>query len=98
MKTNTRKSLKWAGIALLPASNAMKRLIKATKAVTVAALLAGSLAVLSGCGGGGATYQAASSQTLGKELQDLQESYDKGIITKKQYEDSKKQLIKKYTR
>jgi hypothetical protein len=55
------------------------------------------LALLSGCGGGGATFQAASNKTLGQELQDLQQSYDKGIITKKEYEDTKKRLIKKYT-
>lgn len=75
----------------------MKTLIKTLKLTVLAALTAGSLTLFSGCGGGGATYQAASSQTLGKELQDLQESYDKGIITKKQYEDSKKKLMKKHT-
>jgi hypothetical protein len=75
----------------------MKSLIKATIIAAVAALFVGTLALLPGCGGGGATYQAASNQTLGKELQDLQQSYDKGIITKKQYEEAKKQLIKKHT-
>jgi hypothetical protein len=76
----------------------MNAIIKTLKAAGLGAILAGSLTLLSGCGGGGATYQASSNQTLGKELQDLQQSYDKGIITKKEYEDTKKQLIKKYTR
>jgi hypothetical protein len=75
----------------------MNAIIKTLKVTGLAAILAGSLALLSGCGGGGSTYQAASNQTLGKELQDLQQSYEKGIITQKQYEDSKKKLMKKYT-
>ena len=75
----------------------MKILMKALKPTVLASLTAGGLALLSGCGGGGATFQAASNKTLGQELQDLQQSYDKGIITKKEYEDTKKRLIKKYT-
>lgn len=75
----------------------MNPIIKTLKVTSLAAILVGSLALLPGCGGGGATYQAASNQTLGKELQDLKESYDKGIITQKEYEASKKKLMKKYT-
>ena len=76
----------------------MKTLIKTLKLIVLAALTAGSLTLFSGCGGGGATYQAANSQTLGQELQDLQQSYEKGIITKSQYEDLKKKIMKKYTK
>ena len=54
--------------------------------------------MLSGCGGGGATFHAASDKTLGQELQDLKASYDKGILTQKEYEDTKKRLIKRYTK
>lgn len=71
---------------------------KALKTVALLTLLTGSLALLSGCGGGGATYQAASNQTLGKELQDLQQSYEKGILTNKEYQSARKALIKKYTK
>ena len=75
----------------------MNALMKLLQAAGLAAILAGGLTMLSGCGGGGATYQAASNKTLGQELQDLQQSYDKGIITKKEFEATKKKLIKKYT-
>jgi hypothetical protein len=52
-----------------------------------------------GCGGGGTTYhQAASNKTLGEELQDLDASYKKGIITQDEYDAAKKKLIKKYTK
>jgi hypothetical protein len=75
----------------------MKTFVTTLKVAFLAMLAAGSLTLLPGCGGGGATLQATGNQTLGKELQDLQDTYDKGIITKKQYEDTKKRLIKKYT-
>jgi hypothetical protein len=75
----------------------MNALMKSLKILSLAAILAGGLALLSGCGGGGATFQAAGNKTLGQELLDLQQSYDKGIITKKEYDDTKKRLIKKYT-
>ncbi|MHC1763876.1 MAG: hypothetical protein AB9869_06145 [Verrucomicrobiia bacterium] len=66
------------------------------KALALTCLLACGSALLPGCGGNGATYQATGT-TLGKELQDLQASYDQGIITKKEYEYSRKRLIKKHT-
>ena len=46
-----------------------------------------------GCGGGGAKLQA-STTTLGEELTDLHNAYDKGIITEKEYNSKKKQLLK----
>ena len=75
----------------------MNTFMKTLKLAWLAAIVAGSLAMLSGCGGGGATFQATSNKTLGQELQDLQQTYEKGIITKKEYEDTKKRLMKKYT-
>jgi hypothetical protein len=76
----------------------MKSLLTPLKAAATLAFLAGNLTLLSGCGGGGATYQAAGNATLGKELQDLQQSYEKGILTNKEYESARKALIKKYTK
>lgn len=76
----------------------MKAFLTTLKAAAVMIGLAGTLSLLSGCGGNGATYQAAGNATLGKELQDLQQSYEKGILTNKEYESARKALIKKYTR
>jgi hypothetical protein len=75
----------------------MSASMKTLSLILLTAIVAVSPAVLSGCGGGGVTYQSAGDKTLGQELQDLQASYDKGIITKKEYDETKKKLIKKYT-
>ena len=54
-------------------------------------------AAMAGCGG--SEYQSQSyTTTLGQELQDLEKAYKDGIITEKQYEDSKKKLIKMRTK
>jgi hypothetical protein len=56
---------------------------------------------LTACGGGGAKLQSQQSNyntTLGQELKDLDDSYQKGIITKEQYEDAKKKLIEQRTK
>lgn len=46
------------------------------------------------CRGGGAEVKTQSySTTLGQELKDLEEAYNKGIITEKQYKRSKEKLI-----
>jgi len=52
---------------------------------------------LSGCGGRKQTVQTTTTTTtLGQELIDLQQAYEKGIITEKQYNDLKKKAVKKY--
>jgi uncharacterized membrane protein affecting hemolysin expression len=51
----------------------------------------------SGCGGRKQTTTVETTNTtLGQELIDLQQAYDKGIITEKQYNDLKKKAMKKY--
>jgi uncharacterized membrane protein len=51
---------------------------------------------LSGCGRKQQNVQTTTSTTLGQELVDLQQAYEKGIISEKEYEDLKKKAMKKY--
>ncbi|MEJ2031830.1 MAG: SHOCT domain-containing protein [Deltaproteobacteria bacterium] len=73
--------------------------MKGVKALTVMVMTVAALG-LTACGGGGAkvqSQQSSYSTTLGQELEDLQDSYKKGIITKEQYEAAKKKLIEQRT-
>ncbi len=54
---------------------------------------------LAGCGGGGAELKSDSyTTTLGQELKDLEEAYQKQIITEKQYKEAKEKLIEQRTK
>jgi len=65
---------------------------------TVVVMIAMALG-LTGCGGGGAEIKTQSySTTLGQELKDLEEAYQKGIITEKQYNQAKEKLIEQRTK
>ncbi len=56
------------------------------------------LSLLSACGGGGSEVKTESySTTLGQELKDLDEAYRKGIISEKQYNQSKERLLEQRT-
>jgi len=47
-----------------------------------------------GCGGGGAELQThTTTTTTGQELIDLKAAYDKGVITKDQYDSQKKKIL-----
>ena len=60
-------------------------------------LLASLAGSLTGCGGGGAKVQSVSTTTtMGQELQDLDEAYQKGLITDKEYQTAKKRIIDRY--
>jgi len=57
-------------------------------------LLSGFLA---GWGGGGAkAHSAVTTTTMGQELMDLEASYEKGIISKSEFEKAKKDILKRY--
>jgi uncharacterized membrane protein len=55
-----------------------------------------SVGLTSGCGRKQTTTVQSTNTTLGQELVDLQQAYEKGIITEKEYNDLKKQAMKKY--
>ena len=60
-------------------------------------LLIGYSGAMLGCGGGGAEVkQQTTTTTLGKELQDLDDAYKKGLLSEKEYKESRKNLMKKY--
>lgn len=51
--------------------------------------------MLSACGGGGAKVESTNT-TMGQELMDLDESFKKGLITEKEYNSAKKNILKRY--
>jgi uncharacterized membrane protein len=53
-----------------------------------------------GCRGGGKAKveSTTTTTTLGQELMDLQKAYEKGIITEKEYKQSKERIIKERTK
>ena len=51
--------------------------------------------LLTGCGGGDTTVQA-SNTTMGQELQDLDATFKKGIITEREYKRAKDDILDKY--
>jgi len=61
-------------------------------------MLVGLIAVsvaLTACGGGGAKMESQTkTTTLGQELMDLEKAYKSGIITEKEYQKAKEQLLK----
>jgi hypothetical protein len=55
---------------------------------------------LGGCCGGGSTVKNQSTTTtttLGDELKALKDAYDQGIISEKEYNESKEKIIKQRT-
>ncbi len=64
-------------------------------ALILAGLLLAGLAGLAGCGGGNAqTHVEARGTTLGKELMDLKEARDKGVISDQEYQTLREKLLR----
>ena len=73
------------------------RILKVWAAMVMVVMALGLVA----CGGGGAkvqTDQSTYTTTLGKELQDLDDAYKKGLMTEKEYEAAKQKLIEQRTK
>ena len=62
------------------------------KSVVAATLLAMTMG-LSACGSSTKTV-VAQKETQGKQLLDLQEAYDKGVITESEYKKTKDKILK----
>ena len=50
--------------------------------------------VLSVSACGGSTTTVKQTETQGQQLMDLKEAYDKGVITEKEYKNTKKKILK----
>ena len=62
-----------------------------SKAILGATVIALALS-LTGCGGTNTTVE--QTETQGRQLMDLKEAYDKGVITEKEYNSTKKKILK----
>jgi uncharacterized membrane protein len=48
---------------------------------------------LTACGGSSTKTTVNNQETQGKQLMDLKEAYDKGVITEKEYEKAKEDIL-----
>jgi hypothetical protein len=74
--------------------------MKLTKTLVAVLIVVAGL-YLGGCCGGSKEVIVPQSQpttTLGQELQDLEEAYKKGAITKDEYEAAKKKILEQRTK
>ncbi len=65
------------------------------KLLLLASILIVGISLSSCYRGGSKSSVQASTTTTGQELLDLKKSYDAGIITEKEYDKKKKQILKK---
>jgi hypothetical protein len=69
----------------------MKRIVSGG----LAAVLLLMCASLQGCGGGGAhTSTTVDATTTGQELTDLKKALDEGVITQKEYDKKREEILK----
>lgn len=63
------------------------------------ALVALALPLFAGCAGDGGDARLANtafSQTMGQELRDLKAAYDDGLISEREYERARKDILDRY--
>lgn len=63
---------------------------RSTVGATAVALILG----LSGCGGNDTQTTVQTTETQGKQLLDLKEAYDKGVISESEYKRTKNEILK----
>jgi hypothetical protein len=66
--------------------------------LVAAATLSLLIAILAGCWGGGADVRNSNSNrstTVGQELIDLQKAYDQGLISEREYERTRKRILRR---
>ena len=68
--------------------------MKYFRTIVLAGLVVFASMNMTGCGGG--TEIKATNTTMGQELTDLQEAYEKEIRTEKEYKKAKKKILNKY--
>ncbi len=67
------------------------------KAILFQTVLLVTFLGLNGCGGGGAEVKSTvTTTTMGQELQDLEESYKKGLLSEEEYKKARKAILKRY--
>jgi hypothetical protein len=74
--------------------------MKVCKTLFVGVMIVIMVSLVGCCGGSSPApvQNQTTTTTLGDELKALKDAYDKGIITEKQYEESKADLIKNRTK
>ncbi len=77
----------------MPASPTLRALTAAMRPLATAVAATAILLTLPACGGKTVKVESADSTTVGQELQDLDKAYRDGIITKSEYEKSKKRIL-----
>jgi uncharacterized membrane protein len=73
-------------------SNAKEVLNMLKKSILLAAVIA-LAAGLTACGGNDTQTTVKTTETQGKQLLDLKEAYDKGVITENEYKRTKNEIL-----